>query len=92
MKYTWDLRKNASNIRKHGIDLADVIEVFEHPMLVREDDREDYDEQRWIGLGVMQAHVIVVVYVEIHDDHIHLISARKANRREINRYEENLYY
>jgi len=30
--FEWDEAKNAANIRKHGIDFADVINIFDHPM------------------------------------------------------------
>jgi hypothetical protein len=46
MKFEWDERKNRENMKKHGIDFADAIEVFRHPMLTGLDDREDYGEDR----------------------------------------------
>jgi uncharacterized DUF497 family protein len=51
MQFEWDESKNIINIRKHSIDFVDAIEVFEHPMLVLPDDREDYGEERRIGIG-----------------------------------------
>lgn len=88
MYFEWDEVKNATNISKHGIDFADAIEVFEHPMLIKQDDRKEYGEERWIGIGLMQARTIVVVYATKVEDTIRLISARKATRRETRRYEE----
>ncbi len=90
MQFEWDDTKNIVNIRKHGIDFVDATEVFEHPMLIRRDDREDYGEERWTGIGLMRMHTIVVVYVEKHYDIVRLISARKATRRETKRYEETI--
>ena len=90
MKFEWDESKNQTNLRKHGIDFADVVEVFEHPMLVLEDDREDYYEVRWTGIGLMKYHVVVVVYTERRGDTIRIISARKATKREVKCYEEIL--
>jgi hypothetical protein len=89
-QFEWDDAKNVINIRKHGIDFVDATEVFEHPMLILRDDREYYDEERWTGIGLMQMHTIVVVYVEKHNNIIRLISARKATRREIKHYEETI--
>ncbi len=51
MRFEWDEAKNRVNIQKHGIDFADVEDMFNHPMLTLVDDREDYGEERWIGLG-----------------------------------------
>ena len=42
IRFAWDKAKNAANIRKHGIDFADAIDVFTHPVLSLLDDREDY--------------------------------------------------
>lgn len=50
MRFEWDESKNAENIRKHKIDFADVPAMFAGPMLVKLDDRQDYGEERWIGL------------------------------------------
>ena len=77
MHCEWDETKNAANIRKHGIDFADAIEVFEYPMLTLQDEREDYSEERWVGIGQMRGRTIVVVYVEKIGTTIRLISAQK---------------
>lgn len=46
MKFEWDPEKNSENIQKHGIDFADAIDVFRHPMLTGLDDRKNYGEDR----------------------------------------------
>jgi uncharacterized DUF497 family protein len=33
MRFEWDESKNRRNIRKHGIDFIDAVDVFNHPML-----------------------------------------------------------
>jgi uncharacterized DUF497 family protein len=53
MKFEWDERKNHANVEKHGLDFADAHKVFKAPMLVKLDEREDYGEYRWIGIGLM---------------------------------------
>ncbi len=78
MRFDWDEQKNQANIRKHGLDFADVWEMFTLPMLVAPDDREDYGEERWIGIGFLKSLVAVVVYVERDEDVIRVISLRKA--------------
>jgi uncharacterized protein len=90
MRFEWDEHKNEENIRKHKIDFADVPTMFASPMLMRLDDRKDYGEERWIGIGLLSATVAVVVWVERHEDLIRIISARKANRKERERYEQFL--
>ena len=88
MYFEWNEAKNRANIRKHGIDFNDVKDMFNHPMLTFVDDREDYGEERWISIGQLQRHVSVVVYAERHEDTIRIISARKATKNEVRRYEQ----
>ena len=93
MKFEWSEQKNRKNIRRHGIDFNDAIEVFRHPMLISLDDRKEYGEDRWIGIGLMRNSVIVVVYLEWDDlEGIRIISARKALRYERQKYEEKIRY
>lgn len=83
-----DDEKNKSNIRKHGFDFADAWEIFEAPMLTRLDDREDYGEDRWIGIGLLRGRIVVVVFAEFEADTVRVISLRKALKRERIKYEQ----
>ena len=44
MEYQWDETKRLTNLRKHGIDFADVPAVFDGNILTVEDERLDYGE------------------------------------------------
>ena len=90
MRFGWDSRKNAENIHKHGIAFADAAGMFQHPMLVGLDTREDYGEDRWIGIGLLRDVVAVVVFTEKPDGTVRIISARKATKHETQRYGEYL--
>jgi hypothetical protein len=90
MRVEWDERKNQANIQKHGLDFADTGEIFSMPMLVALDDREDYGEDRWIGIGLLKTFVVVVVYVERDRDTLRIISLRKALSHERAEYERIL--
>ena len=92
MQFEWDETKNLENIRKHEIDFVDVPEMFEAPMLVELDDRFDYREERWLGIGFLGNGVAVVVWTERQNDVIRIISARRANRYERQRLEQYLSY
>ena len=48
---TWDEPKRRENLRKHGIDLALLEDVFDAPLLTVEDDRKAYGEQRLQSLA-----------------------------------------
>jgi uncharacterized DUF497 family protein len=88
--YEWDEAKNRANIRKHGIDFVDAVEVFRHPHLASRDDRFDYGEERWIAIGWMRALVVVVAYTERQAGCVRIISARKATANEVRRYGQEL--
>jgi uncharacterized protein len=92
MQFEWDEAKNLVNVRNHRIDFADVPEMFDSPMLIEPDERFDYGEDRWIGIGFLQNGVAVVVWTERQDNIIRIISARKANRYERQRLEQYLTY
>ena len=90
MQFEWDDEKNAINIDKHGIDFEDVVNIFNHPMLTLLDEREDYGEDRWVGIGWVKSLIGVVVYTERYGDVIRIISARKATKNEVRRYEKSI--
>jgi uncharacterized protein len=50
MEFEWDERKNQANITKHELDFADAVKVFRLPLRISLDRRQDYGEERWIGL------------------------------------------
>ena len=82
MRYTWDNRKNAANVRKHGIPFEVAVLIFEGPVFERADERYHYGEERCIAFGLAQAQEIAVVYVDEDEDTRRIISARPTTRRE----------
>ena len=87
MKFEWNESKNKTNIRVHGIDFHDALQIFDHAMLVKIDNRKDYGEQRLIGLGKLDGIVVVVVFTK-RGYVTRIISIRRANRNERKIYEE----
>ena len=90
MDFEWDEQKNEINIDKHGFDFADAYRVFNLPMVVELDERYDYDEDRWVGIGMLDGRVVVVVYAEPNKKTIRIISLRKALSHEKKHYEKYL--
>jgi uncharacterized protein len=84
----WDKAKNRSNTRKHGLDFADAEEMFRGFLLARPDTREDYGEERWIGIGMIQGRCAFVAFAPRPHDTIRIISLRKADREEREEYEK----
>lgn len=90
MRYTYDPKKRAANLKKHGYDFEDAPQVIESGRTVTfEDQRFAYDEQRFITLGVLRGDVVVIATTET-DEKIRLISMRKAERNEQEIYYSNL--
>lgn len=89
MRFIWDEAKRKSNLSKHGYDFADTHKVFQSPIVLAEDARTDYGEQRMLALGLLDTVVVLIVHVE-SEDTIRVISMRKANRHETNNYFEKI--
>ncbi len=88
MRYKWDKNKQATNLRKHRVELADAVGVFDDPRALTMEDR-DQDEQQLVTRGIDGlGRVLVVVYAYPESDVIRLISARKAGPHERRNYEE----
>ena len=88
MNYQWDSVKAESNNKKHGIDFADAVGVFEDEWSLTIKEQIVGDEQRLATIGVdFLGRIIVVVYTYRGDD-IRLISARPATNAERKLYEK----
>ena len=90
MQFEWDEEKNQTNIRQHGFDFNDVSSAFDAPMITNLDLRQEYTEERWIGIGLLQGRVVVIVFTEPYEDTIRVISLRKALKQERQYYEQFL--
>ena len=90
MRVVWDEGKRRENISKHGIDFREAHEMFDGPILVALDIREDYGEDRFIGLGSIKDRVVVIAYSEPEEDTVRVISLRKANKNEREKFAEEL--
>lgn len=87
MDFTWDPRKAVANVRKHGITFDEAATVFADPLALAVQDEVHADRTVLIGLSE-QDRVLLVVHVELDDDTIRLVSARRATSHERRRYEE----
>jgi uncharacterized protein len=85
----FDPAKDAVNRAKHGVSLALAEVLFAGPHVTVTDDRFDYGEAREIGFGLVHRRLFVCVYVDRNDER-RVISLRKANRREVMRYGEEI--
>jgi len=59
MRFVWDEKKAAENIRKHQLPFEAAIDVFDDPLAVRVKDRMVDGEQRWHMIGTIDGRVLV---------------------------------
>ena len=81
MRFTWDEVKRKRNLKDHGLDFVDAPSVFNGATFTHEDGRFRYDEQRLVTLGILRGIPVSIVHTET-SDRIHVISFRKATKRE----------
>ncbi len=91
--FEWDEAKGKINQLKHGISFEVAMLVFADPYALVEQDRIESGERRWQTIGLVGGIVLLLVAHAVReegkDEIIRLISARRANRKERMRYEEN---
>lgn len=83
--FEWDDKKNASNIRKHGVSFEAAQTVFFDENAIEFDDPDhSIGEERFILLGLSQSlKLLVVCHCHRSDESkIRIISARKATKKE----------
>jgi len=89
MRFEWDEQKSQANIRNRNLDFADARKVFQRPVLRTVDTRKEYGEERWVGIGMLDnLRVVVVVFTELDENTIRIISMRKALAHERKQYEQ----
>jgi uncharacterized protein len=78
----WDDHKSEINLDRHGIDFADLDEIFDGRFaLTREDIRHAYGERRFNALVELKGVILNVTFTP-RDGKQRIVSARVANRRE----------
>ena len=89
MEFEWDEAKNDACFERRGFDFAYAFRAFFDPQrIVMQDTRRDYGEDRYRLLGMIDGRAYTVVYT-VRGSAIRIISARKANPKEVAYYEHN---
>ena len=87
--FQWDDAKAKSNEIKHSVSFPFATRAFDDENRITViDNRFDYSETRYVTLAQIEQRVYIVVYT-IRGAVIRLISARKANSREVKRYDKS---
>lgn len=89
MKVTYDPDKRRRTLKERGLDFDDAPQVLSGFHLTQPDLRMDYGEDREITVGLLDDIVVVLVWTE-REESLRIISMRKADRDERERYFEEL--
>lgn len=96
LRVEWDVAKNIANQRKHGVSFEEASRVFLDPFFVSVKERIESGEQRWQTFGEVDNVLLLMVAHTVREetvdeaaiDVMRIISARRATRKERERYEE----
>ena len=86
MQITYDPAKRERTIQERGLDFARANNIFEQRHFTKPDLRKCYPEERWITVGFLDKRIIVLVWTHQGWNKRRIISMRKANEREQERY------
>jgi hypothetical protein len=88
-RFEWHARKAKANRAKHKVTFEEAATVFGDPLgRIADDPRHSEGEERSVLLGDSNRRRLLVVMFTERGEAIHLISARRATRRERKEYEE----
>ncbi len=87
--FEWDDAKAAQNYADHGVTFETAKWVFKDAFAIgRLDDREDYGEDRYSIIGMVDGRVLYVAFT-LRNGNIRIISARGAEPNERRQYHED---
>jgi uncharacterized protein len=90
VRFEWNVRKSAANLRKHRVSFAEASSVFFDPLSATGDDPDhSLDERRFVTFGMSSSGRLLVVSRAEDHDVIRIITAGQATRGERRLYEED---
>ena len=90
MDVKWAPAKAVTNLKEHGVHFSDAESVLFDPAALSFEDSDVEGEQRFVSIGRNAFNVVLVIVYTYREDHIRLISARRAIRKEVRVYEEGI--
>jgi uncharacterized DUF497 family protein len=93
MELEFDPRKRQWTLATRGIDFEDAAHVFAGSHVTDEDTRQDYGEVRHLTFGTLHGRVVVIGWTLRERNGVlvrRVFSMRKANEKEIARFQERL--
>ncbi len=91
VRFEWDRKKAALNLKKHGISFDEASTVFKDPLaLIFDDEEHSEGEDREIIVGhSILDRLILACFTERAEGLVRIIHARQATRKERRDSEEN---
>jgi uncharacterized protein len=89
MKIEFDPIKNNKNIRQRKLSFDQVVDFNWVDAIIIQDIRKPYPEDRFVAVGYLGLRLHVLCFTPISEG-IRVISFRKANKREVQKYEKAL--
>jgi len=86
----FDPKKNAINLRKHGVSLAEGDGVLNDPLALTIEDDSAQGEQRFVSIGMNTFGQVMVVVYTYEGENTRLISVRYAEPKERRAYEKGV--
>ena len=90
MKLEWADKKRNKAFAERGLDFADVARVDLDTAFTVEDTRADYAEPRFVTMAPINGRLCVFAWCQ-RGEALRVISLRKANERERNKYEKAIH-
>lgn len=90
MESGFDPKKDAANLRKHGVSLAEGDGVLNDPLALTIEDLASTDEQRFVSIGMNVLGKLRVVVYAMRGEGIRIISVRKPAPKEVRDYEKGV--
>jgi uncharacterized protein len=88
MEFEWDKEKAIANFKKHGVSFEEAaLAFFDENAVELFDEMNSEDEIRYQLIGISNTRLIFVAYTA-RNEKIRIISARKANAKQIRIYNE----
>ena len=90
--FEWNEQKAQVNLKKHGISFEIALRIFDDPLALSMQDRDVAGELRWQTIGMVDGCLVLLVAhtitaLDVEEEVIRIISARRADRLERKRYE-----
>jgi uncharacterized DUF497 family protein len=91
VRFEWDSKKAATNLKRHKVSFDEAVSVFADPLAsIFDDEAHSNAEPREIIIGhSILNRIVLVCFTEMEPDVVRLITARLATKRERDDHEEN---